>query len=212
VPVGAGAAALNVTVAAPSEGGYVTAFPAGGTRPLASNVNFSRDQTVPNRVLVGLDANGRAELYNGAPGPVDLVVDLAGSFSGAAAPAAAAGLYTGVFPVRALDTRDGTGPGQRRLAGGTAMTLPIAGLLGVPTAGVGAVVLNVVAVDPSGDGYLTVYPGTQPPLASDLNFTPGGAVANLVIVRVGADGAVRLRNGSAGSVDVVADVLGWFEG
>jgi len=70
--------------------------------------------------------------------------------------------------------------------------------------------LNVTAVSPSAEGYVTVWPSASPlPMASNLNFTPGEVVPNLVITKVGPDGKVSIYN-SAGSNDIVVDVMGWF--
>jgi hypothetical protein len=94
--------------------------------------------------------------------------------------------------------------------GGT-VSLPVLGQGGVPTTGVSAVVLNVTATEPTAPGYITVYPdGVSQPLASNLNFSPGQTVPNLVIAPVGADGKVDFYNGSGGTVQLVADVNGYF--
>ena len=62
-------------------------------------------------------------------------------------------------------------------------------------------------------GHITVYPdGTSLPTASNLNFTAGETVPNLVITPVGADGKVDLYNGSSGTVQLIADVSGYFLG
>jgi hypothetical protein len=45
-----GAVSLNVTVTDPVGPGFVTVYPC-GERPLASNVNFTSGQTVPNAVI-----------------------------------------------------------------------------------------------------------------------------------------------------------------
>ena len=50
---------LNVTVAAPTSHGYVTAYGDGTTRPTASNLNFIEGQTVPNLVIAPVGANGK---------------------------------------------------------------------------------------------------------------------------------------------------------
>lgn len=60
-------------------------------------------------------------------------------------------------------------------------------------------------------GYITVYgDGTTKPLASNLNFIPGQTVPNLVVAPVGSDGSVDFHNGSAGTVEVIADLSGYF--
>ncbi|OLE96413.1 MAG: hypothetical protein AUG75_20790 [Cyanobacteria bacterium 13_1_20CM_4_61_6] len=48
-------------------------------------------------------------------------------------------------------------------------------------------------------------------MASDLNWTRGVTIPNFAVVQVGPTGAVDLYN-SAGCVDVVMDVVGWFTG
>jgi hypothetical protein len=69
----------------------------------------------------------------------------------------------------------------------------------------------VTVTQPSAAGFLTVYPdGVGRPGTSSLNFTARETVPNLVIVPVGPDGDVDFYNGSAGSVQVVADVSGWL--
>lgn len=61
----------------------------------------------------------------------------------------------------------------------------------------------------TGAGYVTAYPGGYAlPLASNLNFSRGSTVPNLVEVGIGAFGRVDLFVGGA-SADLVADVEGW---
>ena len=73
-------------------------------------------------------------------------------------------------------------------------------------------VLNVTAVNPSAGTFITAWPtGEAKPLASNLNLPPGDTRANLVIVKVGAGGKVSLSN-DAGTVDLIADVAGWWAG
>jgi hypothetical protein len=74
-----------------------------------------------------------------------------------------------------------------------------------------ALVMNVTIANPTADSFLTVYPGdTTRPLASNLNWHAGQAPRpNQVTSRVGADGSIAFFN-LAGSVDVVADVVGYL--
>ena len=73
-----------------------------------------------------------------------------------------------------------------------------------------AVVVNVTVTQPTSPGYLTVYPnGAARPLASNLNFSAGQTVPNLVVAKVGADGKVAVYN-NAGSTHVILDVVGWY--
>ena len=51
--------------------------------------------------------------------------------------------------------------------------------------------------------------GVARPDASNLNFTSGSVIPNLVVVKIGDDGKVALYNNS-GQVQVVVDVVGYL--
>ena len=80
VPVGATAVVANVTVTGPTAASFLTAYADGATRPLASNLNFTAGESVPNRVIVPLSGTGALDLYN-ALGSVNAIVDVDGYFS-----------------------------------------------------------------------------------------------------------------------------------
>lgn len=205
-PAGASAVVLNVTVTSPTAASYLTAYPAGSPRPLASNLNWVGSQTVPNLVTVSVGRSGQVTFFNQF-GSADLVVDLEGYF---AAPNGAAGQFQPLTLVRVLDTRTGNGVPTAMLGEAKTLNLQVTGRGGVPSSGVSAVVMNVTATSPTAAGYLTVFPtGAPAPLASNLNFTAGETVPNRVIVGVGATGQVSIFNG-LGSTDVIADVGGYF--
>ena len=48
------------------------------------------------------------------------------------------------------------------------------------------------------------------PLASNLNFVPGQTIPNLVVAKVGANGNIALTNNSPGTVQLIADVAGYY--
>jgi hypothetical protein len=80
---------FNVTVTEPTAPSYLTAYPDGTPRPLASNLNFVANQTVPNLVMVKAGAvNARVDFYNFL-GTTHVVVDWFGAFTNASAPAPA---------------------------------------------------------------------------------------------------------------------------
>jgi hypothetical protein len=143
-------------------------------------------------------------------GSVQIVADVQGWF--ATQSGAGSGTYTPLTPFRDLDTRIGTGT-TGPVAGGQTVNLTVTGVGGVPSSGVGAVVLNTTITAPTCAGYLTVFPtGAAQPFASNLNFTAGETVPNLVIAKVGSGGQVSFAvpASCAGSVQIVADVQGWF--
>src|SRR5262249_10900091 len=97
--------------------------------------------------------------------------------------------------------------------------LQVTGRGGVPSSGVGAVVLNVTVTQPTWEGYITAYPtGSARPSASNVNFASGQTIPNLVTVKVGTGGKVTLFNGqvpgsvpmSPNTVHLVADVAGYY--
>lgn len=202
VPAHAVGVVANITVTEPTAAGYVTVWPAGQERPTASNLNMVAGQTVPNLTVARL-ADGAVDVLLSA-GAAHLVIDIVGALVDAGS---GARLHT-TTPTRVLDTREAFGA-RGRLVPMEVIELTVAGAAGVPLDAV-AVALNVTAVDPTAFGWLTVWPVGQPqPTTSSLNLAPRRDVANLVITRLGRDGAIAIAN-ARGDTDVVADVVGWF--
>ena len=77
---GVAAVVLNVTVTEPSATSYLTAWPAGLARPLASNLDYVAGQNVPNLVVVKVGDGGRVDLYNNL-GSTHVVADVAGWYA-----------------------------------------------------------------------------------------------------------------------------------
>ncbi|MFK0238012.1 hypothetical protein [Streptomyces vinaceus] len=185
----------------PTEAGHVMVYPNGQATPKVSNLNFAPGQIVPNLVTVAV-VNGKVDLRNNS-GSVDLIADVTGYYAATGSAFSAAG------PVRLLDTRNGTGDRAGAVGQGDAVYLKVTGTAGVPAQGVTAVVLNVTVTNPTQASHLIVHPnGIARPGVSNLNYTPGQTVANLVVVPV-LDGWVTFYNNS-GSTDVIADLNGYF--
>lgn len=207
------AAALNVTAVDSAGPGFVTAYPDGVARPLASNLNQTAGRVTANVAVVPVGDDGKVRLYTSVV--ANLVVDLLGTWSSvpgeaplapgvATDRATAAGRVTMVTPTRLYDTR-ATGAG---LAAGAQALVAVAGLAGVPASGASAVVVNVTGTNTRA-GYWTVWPGDAPrPLASNLNTVAGETASNTTIVPMGADGSISVY----AQGDVVVDVLGWVTG
>jgi outer membrane protein assembly factor BamB len=130
--------------------------------------------------------------------------------SGAAPAPGPAAYYTAVTPARVLDTRIGTGGSTGRVGHGCHINVQVTGVGGVPASGVSAVVLNATVTGPSRDSYLTVYPSNAGlAVVSNLNYTGGQTVPNLVTVKVGSDGKVKVFN-AAGQAHVIFDIVGYY--
>ncbi|MFI8083462.1 hypothetical protein ACIF6L_22015 [Kitasatospora sp. NPDC086009] len=202
---GVTAVVMNVTAVNPSQNSAVSVYPSGQAVPDLPTVSFAAGQNVPNLVTVP-PANGKVDIRN-AWGSVDLGVDIAGYYTDSGAGA----LLSPVTPARILNTVSGVGAPAGRVGGGGVVPLQVTGVGGVPATGVTAVVMSVTAVNPSQVGYVTVYPnGQAAPDASNLNFTAGQNVSNLVTVPV-VNGKVDIRN-AWGSVDLGVDVVGYYGG
>ncbi|WP_411285712.1 hypothetical protein, partial [Lapillicoccus sp.] len=188
------------TVTGPTAASYLIVYPGGTTRPGASNLNFSVGQTIPNMVLVPLGPGNTVTFYNAA-GVTDVIADVLGYYR----QGYGAG-FIGVAPARALDTRIGRGAPKAKLGAGRALTLTVPNL----PAGTTAVALNVTVTGPTAASYLIVYPGgTTRPGASNLNFSAGQTIPNMVLVPLGPGNTVTFYN-AAGATDVIADVLGYY--
>ena len=77
-----------------------------------------------------------------------------------------------------------------------------------------AVAVNLAAVLPSAEGFLTLYPtGESAPAASTINFRAGIVRANNAIERLGTGGQLTVVYGAASSAttDFILDVNGYFE-
>jgi len=74
----ASAVILNVTVTEPVTAGFVTVYPCGLERPLASSLNFVAGQTVANAVVATVGGNGKVCLYTSTS--THLVADVNGYF------------------------------------------------------------------------------------------------------------------------------------
>ncbi len=200
--------AVNVTSVNPSEPGFFSVFPSNVVATGSSSLNTVPGRAVPNMAIVGVGPDGKIGVFN-AIGTADCIVDVMGYVSAGAG--AGSGLLP-LVPTRLLDTRTGVGVPLARMRGGQRVDLAVAGHGGVPATGVDAVVLNVAALRPTAPGFLSVCPsGMAMPDISNLNYDPGRNVPNLVVCKLGPDGAVSLV-ANAGELDVIADVVGCFTG
>jgi hypothetical protein len=84
VPVGAKAAALNVTIAGPTGAGHLSMFPSGGSVPLVSTLNFNAGEpALANGAIVPLSTNAQdlgVSAFVLGGGSVHLIIDVTGYF------------------------------------------------------------------------------------------------------------------------------------
>ncbi|MEU7599946.1 PKD domain-containing protein [Streptomyces sp. NPDC040724] len=112
-------------------------------------------------------------------------------------------------PTRLLDTRDGTGAVKGKVAPYSSTRVKVGGNGAIP-AGITAVVLNLTVTNTTSAGHITAFAEeSERPTTSNVNFEAGQTVPNLVIVPV-KNGYVELANRGSESVDLIADVTGYF--
>jgi hypothetical protein len=201
VPDATSAVALSLTVTGAANTGYATIWPSGAAMPGTSNINWTAGQTRANGVILALGAGGSVDVYVSSAAQV--IVDISGAFTAAPGPVAA-GRFTSMTPLRALDTR-GTG---KRVASGSVVTVPLpAGVAADAT----ALAVTITVTDSVGFGFVTAYPSGAPrPGSSVVNTDQAGQTrAATAIVPVSPAGIDLYVEGSA---HVLVDVSGWFTG
>lgn len=221
---GAMAVVLNVTVTSPTGNSFLTVYPEGVTRPTASNLNFTPGQTLANSVTVKVGTGGKVDIYN-STGTVQIIADINGYFVGSDA-VSSGGQYFPVKPMRLLDTRRD---------GGTMAYLQIDTVtmsVQDPNADthVTALAVNITAVQPKAGGWFTAWNfdgNATAPNTSTVNFAAGKNTPNMAIVptvqchtvftaaQCGAAyinaPTIGIKNFAKGSVDLIVDVMGYFD-
>ncbi len=76
IPTAIRAAVLNITVTEATGTGFLTVYPCGGSRPLASTLNYTQGATVANLAVATTSTDGKVCIYTQTA--THLVVDLSG--------------------------------------------------------------------------------------------------------------------------------------
>lgn len=113
-------------------------------------------------------------------------------------------------PCRVVDTRQ-----DSALLSGYSVRFELAGKCGIPDSA-RAVAVNATVANPTGLGYLTLYPGDMSsPQTSTINFQAGTTRANQVVLELSitGDGGIGARPFVAGNgqLHLILDVSGYFE-
>ena len=122
---------------------------------------------------------------------------------------------TPISPARLYESRSGTNnktfDGKQKNVGrtraGKTATINVTGRAGVPNDAT-AVFLNVVAANPSGPGFLTVFAcGTKQPLAANVNYNGNDISFNAVLAKISTNGTVCIYTST--ETDLIIDVNGY---
>lgn len=92
------------------------------------------------------------------------------------------------------------------------ITVDFTGRNGVPASGVSAIQANIITISPTATGSMFAWPaGETAPVAPNFYFyANSGFTSSAAIVRLSAAGEVSFKNGSAGTVRILADVTGYY--
>ena len=102
-----------------------------------------------------------------------------------------------------IDQRTGKQPAE------SSYTLGIEGRVGVPASAT-AVIVNVTAVQPEANGFVTVHPClADPPLASALNYVDGVNGPNEIVATLSATGEICLFTSER--THLLVDLVGYLE-
>ncbi len=195
---------------------WIGLYPFGRPQPTASNLNYTANQIVPNAFVVGLNSDGKFNIYS--HGATDFIVDVTGYFSDQAVDVNGQGLLYHALPapVRLLETRpgesgcDAPGVPLGNDAVRTALAHVTCNGITVPPAAK-AIVGNATVVNfiSTGFHWITLYPfGAPRPTASNLNFTAHHIVPNAFAVGLSSDGKFNIYSRAA--THFIVDLTGYF--
>ena len=209
---GVSSVVVNVAATEADADGFLTVYATGTVRPGTSSLNAERrGSTVSNLAIVPVGTDGSISVFSqrGA----HIVVDVVGWYGDATATGGSRGLFVPLAPARVVDTRSGVGAAAAPLPITGSLDVTLAGAGGVPSFGASSVVVNVTAVDPLRDGFVTVTPAGSTPggpaATSTVNVDVAGQTTpNLTGATLGTGGRVTVFSQAGGHL--VMDVAGWF--
>jgi subtilisin family serine protease len=207
VPSTAKALVVNVTAMSETGAGYLTLSQNGSSN--TCTLNYASATTRVNSNIVLLNSARQFKIVN-AGSATHIYVVLVGYLA-----TSTTGQFVPLTPVRIVDTRFGNGGRHGPLGAAGTMTVTGSGINQVPYSAA-ALMVGVLPL-PSAttpDSYLTLYPSGPRPSVASVYFSGGRLVFNGVIMKL----AAAPSNGpetsqvynSAGSADVVMELLGYF--
>jgi hypothetical protein len=194
---GIGSVVVTITALAPTASGGIVGYV--GTRPHTTNLQFTKGHPATDTAVLPL-ASGRVTLFNTASsGSVHIVVDVSGYYTSGTASTSDPGIFHRVTPARVVNTS---------LASGQAETVTL-NHAGVPSAA-GAVAVTITALNATRSGAIIAHRPDEPTQnLARVHFVPGRRTSAFAVLRV-SSGRTTMVNTSGGGVDVIVDVLGYY--
>jgi hypothetical protein len=205
---GVSAVTLTITASAAVEPGVnLAVYPSGVTTPAKVDLIAGVNETHTKSTVTRLGANQQITVLNNGSAATKVSVDVHGYYTAAGEPAADTLVPTTI--TRILDP-------QTIAAGGTLLYSPLGAGDGlIPEEDVSAVILNVTT-RAAGSGYVTTYPsGATRPGTRSISYAQEIPTEkfhySVTTAKVGDDGKVAFYNGGAASVELWADVEGYYQ-
>ncbi|MEJ7649900.1 MAG: hypothetical protein WKF57_12850 [Nakamurella sp.] len=204
VPSSASAAFIQITtVVGDSQTGYLRVGPVGNSS--RSILNFQPATTTVIGTTMPLGTTGKLSLeVLGRSAGIHLAIDVIGYFT------TASDGYLTVQPARVFDSRS---PSQGTLASQERRVVQVAGIAGVPSATQlpSAVAADVHVLHPGPlSGSIEIRPTERASGPANLFYSPNSTRTDFVMMELGLDGTVTVKNRSNDPVDVIVDVVGWY--
>ncbi len=188
---GASSVWMNMTAVLPTEGGFLSVYPADTGVPETSSVNYVPGTVRGNAVPVILGTGNRIAIDTLSD--VNVIGDLTGAF------APTGDGLTSTPPTRVLDTRSAGIP----IAAGAILQVDVQA-----PAGATGVVATVAAISGATPGFITAFAcGDNVPETSNLNYAANSVVANAVVSKITNS---KLCLMSKEEAHVIVDVSGYF--
>ena len=207
IPVTAQAYSLNVSVIPAIALSYLTIWPAGQNRPVASLLNSVDGRVKANAAIVPAGAAGAVSVF--VTDTSHVLFDINGYFVPATDPAALA--FYPITPCRISDTRNAVGSlGGPSLVGRQSRTIPILSAAGcaIP-ASARAYSLNFTVIPYGPLSFMSTWPtGQVKPLVSTLNIPTGTITANAAMVPAGNGGSIDVY--VTDNAHLAIDINGYF--
>jgi hypothetical protein len=192
---------VDVGAISPAAAGTLTAYRPGTAGDLPS-LSYRKGESIDNLAIAEVSAGAIA--LKAAGSPVDAILDVRGLVVDSTA---GGSTFTAHRPVLVADTRTRGGPVK---AGAPRRIVVSGGSTGIP-AGVTAVLVDLTGIAPVQSTTLQVYPyGSASPGGTALRLSASDTRGNLVVVPVGAGGAIAV-DVSSGSSQLRVDVHGYFQ-
>ncbi|BAN01945.1 SGNH/GDSL hydrolase family protein [Ilumatobacter coccineus] len=205
VPAGVDALAVTFTLVDTTAPTYLTAYAAGGERPLASVLNADGAGQFRSAATIVPVSDDGFDVFVSAGSHV--VIDMTGWFTGPSADVSADGLFVAIAPQRLRDTRSEP---QALYDGGSTEILPPADLIGDGSTGPAALAFSMTMVGADDRGYVTAYAARteRPAIASGYSLR-NQVTAQFALTPVSEFGLAFFTEQGT---DVTVDLLGWFTG